>query len=169
MPVKGTLLTMKLSSTSSPETIDVDKIKERFPNHFVIGFDILSSFYFQHLEIQPHTEQLSSQSQLPAGIRALNKKKVVIKGFAIPVKLQRGYTSEFLLVKDHSMCCFGRMPRMNEWISVAMPEGCPLRFSHIEIPLHVAGVLEVGEQYIDGELISIYRLAAESVSGPLDF
>jgi hypothetical protein len=46
----------------------------------------------------------------------------------VPVKIEKGMTTDFLLVKDQSLCCFGRMPRMNEWIGVRMAGDKSARF-----------------------------------------
>ena len=36
----------------------------------------------------------------------------------LPLKVADGVTTEFLIMKDQSMCCFGSVPKINEWVSV---------------------------------------------------
>jgi len=105
--------------------------------------------------------------QIPAPVKALNNKKVSVQGFMVPMKVEKGATKLFLLVKDTSLCCFGRMPRMNEWISVKMSEGRSAKFIGDQ-PVTVFGKIEVGEEIKDGEVLSIYRMDADDVAGPLD-
>jgi hypothetical protein len=81
--------------------------------------------------------------------------------------LKNGKTTRFLLVKDQSLCCFGRMPRMNEWVSVTMKPGKAARVIQDQ-PVTVFGSIAVGEDMDKGEVLSIYRVDSEDVAGPLD-
>jgi len=85
----------------------------------------------------------------------------------VPIDLKNGKSTKFLLVKDQSLCCFGRMPRMNEWVSVKMKAGKSARVIQDQ-PVTVFGSLDVGELIDSGEVQSIYRIESEDVAGPLD-
>jgi len=40
---------------------------------------------------------------------------VAVTGFMLPTKMDKGLVTEFLLVKESMMCCYGVMPKINEW------------------------------------------------------
>ena len=147
-----------------------------------VSFDTLGSYFY---EIPDLSGTATSQSpavkpaadapkvaakpkdQIPAPIRAFSGKRVAVQGFMVPIRIEKGATKSFLLVKDQSLCCYGRMPRMNEWVSVKMTGDKAAKFIGDQ-PVTVFGTLNVGEEIDKGEVLSIYRLEAEDVAGPLD-
>ena len=138
-----------------------------------VNFDTLSGYYYEvpSLEdaVKPEKKEAAPKlkQQIPAPVKALDKRKIAVQGFMMPVKIEKGATKTFLLLKDQSLCCFGRVPRMNEWISVKMGGEKSTKFIGDQ-PVTVFGTLEVGEEIEKGEVLSIYRLTAEDVAGPLD-
>jgi hypothetical protein len=107
-------------------------------------------------------------AQIPAGVRSLDGGKVVIECFLLPVKMNNGLATEFLLMRNQSMCCCGVAAKIDEWITVqARGEG----FKPVmDQPIAVAGVLlHVGPILEDGSLTGIYRLDADKSSAPLPF
>lgn len=143
-----------------------------------VNFDTLASFYYEipaarprdPAALRPEATRPEGQhpDQIPAPIKALDGKKAAVQGFMYPLKLEKGAAKVFLLVQDTSLCCFGRMPRMNQWVSVKMGEGRSAKFIGDQ-PVTVFGVLGVGEEINEnGEVLSIYRLDADDVAGPLD-
>lgn len=101
------------------------------------------------------------KDQIPDFVRKLDAKKVAITGFMLPTKFKDGKVTEFLLMKDQSSCCFGVMPRINEWVTVKMANGGipPL----MDTPLTLVGQLKVGEVFEEGYLSGIYQLAGEKL------
>lgn len=101
------------------------------------------------------------KDQIPGFVRKLDAKKVSVTGFMLPTKFKDGKVTEFLLMKDQSGCCFGAMPRINEWIIVKMTNGGipPL----MDVPLTLVGQLKVGEVFEEGYLSGIYQLAGEKL------
>lgn len=138
-----------------------------------VTFATLSSYYYEvpGLEEPAATKTPATatpQDQIPEPIKKLNEKKIAVQGFMVPTDLKNGKSQNFLLVKDQSLCCFGRMPRMNEWISVRTKPGKGARVVQDQ-PITVFGSLSVGEQKDPtGEVLSIYRIEADDVAGPLD-
>ncbi len=130
----------------------------------VVGFDQLASFEFIPPTYdtpgaggQPTVKK--SGSQIPGRIRALNEKKVVVTGFMLPIKMEQGLVKEFLLVKDPMMCCYGIMPKINEWVVVKMVgSGVP---PLMDVPIGFEGKLSVGELYDNGYLTGLYLLEGE--------
>ncbi|HLX63589.1 MAG TPA: DUF3299 domain-containing protein [Planctomycetota bacterium] len=130
-----------------------------------LSFTTLASFYY---ELPEPNANSTRPDPFPAPIKAFNGKRVAIQGFMLPTDLKNGRTTRFLLCRDQSICCkWGPQPRMNEWISVIMTPG---KAAHVVMdqPVTVFGSIEIGEQIENGEVMSVYRLDADDVAGPLD-
>lgn len=126
-----------------------------------IDFDPLMDFEYPELvrldgDVPP--------PELPSAVRALHGKKVAVEGFMSPLAFDAGGVKEFSLVQDPSLCCFGAVPEMNHWIHVVMPDKERTEFYSFD-PVAVYGVLQVGEEYQDGYVVSLYRMVADRVEG----
>jgi hypothetical protein len=126
-----------------------------------VDFDPLIEFDYPELV---RMDSGNPPPELPAEVRALHGKRVAFEGFMSPLAFDAGGVKEFSLVKDPSFCCFGMIPQMNHWIHVVMPENERTEFYSFD-PIAVYGVLEVGEQYEDGYVVSLYRMVADKVEG----
>jgi hypothetical protein len=129
-----------------------------------VGFDKLASFNFTPAGdgVAPADGQApakTGEEQIPDRIKAFDKKKVAVTGFMLPVKMDNGLVKEFLLVKDPMMCCYGIMPKVNEWIVVKMV-GAGVK-PLMDIPITFEGTLKVGEMYESGYLTGIYLLEGD--------
>jgi hypothetical protein len=171
-PANGSPAQNVIASKVAPDATAL-KPNSSNPDFLSVGFDTLGSFYYEvpssDLDaVKISDPQLSApKDQIPAPIKALGGKKVAIQGFMVPMKIEKGATKQFLLVKDQSLCCFGRMPRMNEWISVSMSGDRATKFIGDQ-PVTVFGTIDVGEEMQKGEVLSIFRMTADDVAGPLD-
>jgi hypothetical protein len=122
-----------------------------------VGFDKLASFEF----VAPESEANSAaaDAQIPDKVKAFDSKQVAVTGFMLPVKMEAGLVTEFLLVKDPMMCCYGVMPKVNEWVVVKMVgRGVP---PLMDVPITFAGKLKVGQIYEGGYLTGLYLLKGE--------
>lgn len=131
----------------------------------VVGFDRLAAFEFTPPDYDPtvaNKQPPSGADQIPAAIKALDQRKVAVTGFMLPTKMDKGLVVEFLLVKDAMMCCYGVMPKVNEWVVVKMTGGGvkPL----MDTPITFDGKLRVGEMYENGYLTGIYLLEGERMA-----
>ena len=128
-----------------------------------IHFSQLAGFKFQPPPQpvpagQPAPDALA---QVPAVIRKLDGKKVVLTGFMLPLKLENGFATEFFFLSSRSLCCYGVTPEINEWIHVKMrKEGLP---PVQDVPVFLAGRLRVRAQWSDGYLSSLYELEGEGL------
>jgi hypothetical protein len=130
-----------------------------------IGFDILSDFKYDTYEVydeatggRPLTK---SDDVIPSAIKAHDGKRVVVKGFIMPLRLKKGRVTEFLLYRDQAACCFGKAAKMNHYMRVTMKgEGFPPGST---VTHKVYGTLRVGEIFVQGYLTGIYQLEAEKV------
>ena len=127
-----------------------------------LGFDRLASYRFVTPKFDPSTgqPQEGGEEQIPAAVKAWSGRKAIVTGFMLPVKMEGALVTEFLLVKDAMMCCYGIIPNMNEWIVVRMPKGVrPL----MDVPIDFHGVLKVGAMFENGYLVGIYLLEGEKM------
>ncbi|HYC71860.1 MAG TPA: DUF3299 domain-containing protein [Opitutaceae bacterium] len=152
--------TASVAATPAPAAAEAPAGKKEGDYH-IIGFDRLASFTFSPPDYTP-TGAVAGETksdQIPASIKALDKQKVAVAGFMLPVKMEEGLVKEFLLVKDPMACCYGMMPKVNEWIVVRMTgKGVqPL----MDVPLTFYGKLRVGEMFENGYLTGIYLLEGE--------
>jgi len=136
--------------------------KEEYPK---VGFDRLASFNYTPAEpdsANPNATPPAAENQIPDKIKALDQQKVAVTGFMLPVKMDGGLVKEFLLVKDPMMCCYGVMPKLNEWVVVKMVgKGVkPL----MDVPITFEGKLRVGEMYENGYLTGVYLLEGDRMA-----
>jgi hypothetical protein len=132
--------------------------------YFRAGFDVLASFPFvppePDLGAKPGTPPPSAASQIPAPIKALDGKKVIVTGYMLPTKMEKGLVTEFLLVSSPAACCYGATPQMNEFIVVKMGKGVK---SVMDTPVEFYGKLLVKEVVEEGFLSNIYTLEGEKM------
>jgi len=131
-----------------------------------VGFEVLASFNYtppgyESMGAAAPDATATPKNQIPDSVRKFDAKKISITGFMLPTKFKDGKVTEFLLMKDQSGCCFGAMPRINEWIIVKMTQGGipPL----MDIPLTLVGQFKVGEVFEEGYLSGIYQLDGEKL------
>lgn len=127
------------------------------------GFDVLASYTFTPAELDSSapagTPPPSGIKQVPLQVMALNGKSVVVTGYMLPTKIDKGLVTEFLLVSSPMLCCYGQTPQVNEFVVVRMgPTGVkPV----MDTPVQFIGKLIVKEMYEDGFLTNIYSLEGE--------
>lgn len=132
-----------------------------------VAFDHLAGFTYTVPDGPVETNQISgAASQIPADVQSLDRQFVSLKGFMLPLKVEKGLVTELLLMRDQSMCCYGVVPRINEWVSVKMTGGGVKPVMDTAVTLY--GTLKVGEIFESGYLVGIYELAGERMSDALD-
>ena len=158
-----TLAVVGLAPLSVCAAADAAPATPAAQNYERVGFDKLASFAFNppsYDAAAPDAKPAPKQDdQIPDRIKGYNEKKVAVTGFMLPVKMDGGLVKEFLLVKDPMLCCYGVMPKLNEWVVVKMtgPGVKPL----MDIPITFEGKLKVGEMIENGYLTGIYLLEGE--------
>src|SRR5262245_7664682 len=130
------------------------------------GFDRLAGYNFEMSDalLLPQTNRagtITADAQIPAAVKALDKKRVALRGFMLPLKVEGGLVTELLIMKDQSMCCYGTTPKINEWVSIKMTAAGVKPIMDQIVTLY--GILHVGEQRENGYLVSIYRLDGEKM------
>jgi hypothetical protein len=140
-----------------------------------VGFDTLAGYDFDlsdDLLLAPPDKLADAtkktNGQIPQKIHDLDAASVAVKGFMLPLKVdaESGLVTEFLIMRDQSMCCYGAVPKINQWISVTMT-GKGVR-PMMDQPVTLYGKLHVGEMRENGYLVGIYRLDGDKLAGPQD-
>lgn len=130
-----------------------------------LGFDKLAGFQYVVPEYTGTTPPpLPDTNQIPASVKALDGKTVAVKGFMLPLKVKEGKVTELLLMRDQSMCCFGAVPKINEFLTVKMSGGGTKAVMDQAVTL--VGKLKVGEFSENGYLLGIYQMDADRAEGP---
>jgi hypothetical protein len=130
-----------------------------------LGFDRLAGYKFTpppfDATANPSATPPSGEEQIPETVKGWSGKKAIVTGFMLPVKMDNGLVTEFLLVKDPMMCCYGTVPNMNEWVVVKMLKGGvrPL----MDVPISFYGQLKVGATFENGYMTGIYQLEGEKM------
>lgn len=124
-----------------------------------VSFALLSDFDYEVPD--PLAGPVASQpaNEIPPKVKALNGRKVAVRGFMLPLDLDQDGVSQFLLNGSFDMCYFGAPVRMNEWILVTMGNGKKTPFTHLATMVY--GTIEVGEEVRNGRVMSLYRLNAD--------
>jgi hypothetical protein len=144
------------------------KAEEKIGEYAVVGFDRLASFNYD-VPDAPATnaaKQAELKAQIPAPVKSLDKRKVAVKGYMLPLKVEGGLITELLIMRDQSMCCYGTVPKINEWVSVKMV-GKGVK-PVMDEPVTLFGTLKVGEVFENGYLVGLYELDGERLGGPID-
>lgn len=105
----------------------------------------------------------STQSLIPTSARAFNNRKVSIRGYVVPVDVDRMGTREFVLSAHIDSCHFGVIGGPEEWVYVTMVPGRAIP-NVGSTPVTVFGLLSVGEDVRDGVIDSVYRMRGDRVA-----
>ena len=140
---------------SAPEVID---------GYVKASFEQLSTFKITpppfDANAKPGSAGPSLGGQIPDAIRSLDGRKAIVTGFMLPIKMEGGLVTEFLLMRSQMMCCYGVVPQVNEWVLVRMAKGV---HQLMDVPVSFGGQLHVKELYENGFLTAIYVLDGEKI------
>jgi hypothetical protein len=162
-----------VTATNTPAVLDPSKLEKvttgEGREYLTVGFDYLSGFEYVIPE-EGNTNTVAqtdaNKDQIPQPVRSLNNQRVALKGFMLPLKVEGGLITELLVMRDQSMCCYGAVPKINEWVSVRMTSKGVKPVMDQAVTLY--GKLKVGEIRENGYLVGIYEMDGESMAGPLD-
>ena len=139
-------------------------------DYSLISFDRIASFAYEVPDdpiTEPKAKAIIEKNVIPKTVRVFDKKKVALKGYMLPLKVEGGKITEMLILRDQSMCCYGTVPKINEWVSVLMPKGKGVK-PIMDVPITIFGTLKVGEVLENGYLVGIYELDGDRLGGPID-
>jgi hypothetical protein len=82
----------------------------------------------------------------------------------LPLKVEGGLVTELLLMRDQSMCCFGTVPKINEWVAVKMTGGGVKPVMDQAVTL--SGKIKIGAMRENGYLVGIYQMDGDRMDAP---
>jgi hypothetical protein len=139
--------------------------------HSLVTWNTLSHFPYDSPdideEIDPQLRSKKKKYPIPDYIRRLDGASVAVVGFMIPLETNDAgdKATSFILARSQATCCYGIVPKMNEWMFVQMEKG-KTADAVMDIPLTVFGTLSVGEQKKANTGWSLYRMQSDRVSVP---
>jgi hypothetical protein len=155
---------LPLPSAPLPSTSELTGNSD-IPQFVSVSFERLASFEYRMPEdmVEPVADEEGKvyENQIPDKILDLNMKEISLKGFMLPLKVEKGLVTEMLIMRDQSMCCYGTVPKINEWVSVRMQEKGVKPI--MDEPVTVFGTLKVGEVLENGYLVGIYEMDGQSM------
>jgi len=101
-------------------------------------------------------------SKVPEDVRAFDGQRVEITGFMNPIEFDGDGVKSFALTAIPGGCCYGAIPRLNEWVVVQMPGEERAEYAYYD-PVTIFGVLSVGELYEDSTVLSLYRMTPDKI------
>lgn len=129
----------------------------------VVGFDTLSTFKYDVPEDSGSKTNAPAASdpdnQIPANVKSFNGRRVALKGFMLPLKVEGGLVTELLLMRDQSMCCYGSVPKINEWVAVKMTSAGIKPVMDQAVTMY--GTIKIGAMRENGYLVGIYQMDGE--------
>jgi hypothetical protein len=128
-----------------------------------VDFQLLASFPFNapNDKVTAPAALAEVEKQIPAAIKELDGKKVMVRGFLVPVTDLQGRATEFLLVRDQPTCCYSGMTTITEFVSVKVPgKGVA---SIMDQPVTVQGTLHVGLIMESGYVMGVYTMEGEKL------
>jgi len=141
-----------------------DKLEEE-NGYIKIGFERLSAYTFKvpafDPAANPGVNPPSGEEQIPAWLKKLSGRKAKVTGFMLPIKMEGNLVTEFLLLSDPMLCCYGAVPEMNQWVVVKMKKGGvrPLQ----DVPVSLYGDLKVGAMFENGYMTGIYAMDGDKM------
>jgi hypothetical protein len=138
------------SASAAPKEID---------GFLQIDFVRLSDFKVEAPAYDPNVKTeltlAAVDQQIPAAIKEYGGRQAQVTGFMLPIKMDGQLVSEFLLMRDQMMCCYGITPRLNDWVVVKMQK--PVRYTP-DVPVAFRGKLQVKTMQEQGFITGIYQL-----------
>ena len=103
---------------------------------------------------------VEGKTPIPDFIRAFDGKNVDMTGYMMPLNTVKNIRS-FIFAPSLFGCCYGQPPSVNHIVLVIMADGKTVKY--FEDPIRVRGRFHCGDEKMDGELLSLYRIDAYEV------
>ena len=127
-----------------------------------LTFNMLTSYPFREpnwakMDDPAYIASLKLDEQISPRIQAMDGKRIEIEGFMLPLDMSEGNLRTFMLLRDQMACCFGNIPRLNEWVYVRVPKNKKVSV-HQDVWVTLLGTLRVGAKFESEVLTGIYHL-----------
>ena len=162
--------TAEVPNPTSPAEPNKPTVPVKIGDYSLLGFDRLASFAYEVPDdpiTEPNAKAIMDANEIPDAIKKFDEQKIALKGYMLPLKVEDGKITELLILRDQSMCCYGAVPKINEWVSVRMAKNKGVK-PVMDVPVTIFGTLKVGEVLENGYLVGIYEMDGERLDGPID-
>jgi hypothetical protein len=100
----------------------------------------------------------------PEAIQALHGRRVALSGYLVPDRMGDGHRLlTALFIKHLAACCFGTIPKLNEWVHLEIAPDAAIEFN-LRRPARVEGVFLVGPHSTGEVSHSLYRIVATRIT-----
>lgn len=136
-------------------------------DYYQLSFDVLGSFPSDAPNLDNNNVKPKSPViQVPPAVQELNGEKISVAGFMIPMITEKDQVNSFILAQTRGSCCYGLVPKLNQWIYVQMDQGKTAEIL-MDIPVTVFGILTVNKRFNPQDKDwCLYRMAGEKVELP---
>jgi hypothetical protein len=159
----------RASSTLPPEPpLSIPYPKEG--DYYRLTFDVLADFPAgtpnMDPRIDPRLRAKMLKVDVPDRVQVLNGQKISVVGFMIPMTMDKEGVYSFILAQSQMTCCYGMVPKFNQWIYVTMDPG-KTTSQLMDVPITVFGTLSVGMK-LDKDSMGwcLYRMTSDKVDMP---
>lgn len=133
-----------------------------------VGFDLLAGYPFTIVDAgtgatPAEIEAAKQNDQVPPEVRALHGRRLLLTGYMLPLKIEKGLSKSFILMKDVNTCCYGATPSMNDYIIVTM-KGAGVEVTQ-DVPVQLTGTLSIAQTFDAGYIVSLYTVEGERFLG----
>lgn len=111
---------------------------------------------------RPKEGQPKHDPYVPGRIKKYDGRTVRLRGYMLPVRMEKGMVRDCLLMVGQMTCCYGATPQFWEFVSVRI-EGNPVPALQ-DVPLLFEGKLKVGDVYENNYWTQFYTMDCTSVT-----
>lgn len=114
------------------------------------------------------TKGSGKKMPLPPEIQALHGQRVAVTGYMLPLEeTDKKELKTFIFADSLVNCLFCSMIGYDQWMMGDVVARKPFKITdeQYDEEMTIYGTLEVGEEMIDGQLTSLYRIKAEAYEG----
>ena len=153
----------------APQIVSMPPIKA-VDGYVALGFDRLAAFPIKTKWEMTDPIRIKGEQrivgEIPDAIKSLDKNKVAVQGFMLPLKVTDGLVSDFFLLRTQARCCYGLPISVNELLTVHMT-GTGVK-SLMDQPVTIYGTFHLAEtrDASTGTLDAIYTLDGEKMATP---
>lgn len=146
-------------------------VYQQLENHPLVTWETLAHFPYDtpdiEEEVDPKLRSKRKKIPIPDFVQQLNGIPIATYGFMIPLETdEKGEkATSFILARSQATCCYGIIPKMNEWMFVEMAKGKKTEIM-MDDPVTVFGTIEIGEKKEKDKGWSLYRMVSDKVIIP---
>lgn len=108
----------------------------------IVDFEFLGGYEYTNI------------NDIPEPVFDLDGRRIEISGYMLPVDTSKGKVSSFMLLNNRFACCFGVMPRENEFLFAKMADGKTVKYIN-DKPVTISGELEIARDNFASGIYSI--------------